>query len=786
MTATVATADNSGVRIITYNSNDGLLDEDVNCAIQDSIGYLWFATHDGLVRYDGSRFVTYKAEVGDDCPLTSNRIEFIGEDENHDIQCFSADQYFRFRRATGKFELAEGPISDTRHFSDNDKRILGFIKQLDEYRGIDIKVRVVDHQGGIWIKSNRGLERVVHDKPKVIPQKYTQAQEEVTRGFMYDRQQRLWVSDMNKYVRVIIGNDNSPLYLGINGTLSTTPVRFGHNIYSMFEDSKGRIWLGAKPGVLFVLTPKKNGYSIVSYTSDSNNDYSFSGTGVYRILEDSRHRIWIATYGKGLQLVRENADGTMDFINKDNEMKTHPQDALRIHGMAITKDDVILLATTKGFYTVDARQQPYEMMFHRNVRRVNDGNSIGSNEVMDVVCTEDGSVFLATKGGGISKTTADNLLSDSLKFQSFTSLDGLATDLFQTLVIDNDRRLWAIGKKALCEISLSGDSIVNYQNMLSEQDMIFAEVPPVILSDSSMVIGTNKGFLRIGRANISKSAYVPKILFDTPEHITLEPDTGNVRIEFSALDFNRNEPILYRYMLEGVDTEWHYTKENHIDYTNFPIGEYTLRVSSTNSDGVWVDNERHITILRPSTFHEAWYSWLLYGVLLSLLIIGSVRTFRYVRRLQHKMGEYRRATDEKISTLDSKIKELISANSNITTVDEEDKEDSGALFAERAKNFAISEIANTEITVEDFARHMNMSASLLYVKCRKYLGYTPSKYMQEVRIKYAAKLILANPDASISDISYRCGFADPKYFSRCFKSTMGCSPKDYNKEQNKE
>lgn len=40
---------------------------------------------------------------------------------------------------------------------------------------------------------------------------------------------------------------------------------------------------------------------------------------------------------------------------------------------------------------------------------------------------------------------------------------------------------------------------------------------------------------------------------------------------------------------------------------------------------------------------------------------------------------------------------------------------------------------------------------------------------------------MKDPGVSISEVAYKCGFSDPKYFSRCFKKTMGCSPTEYMK-----
>ena len=72
-----------------------------------------------------------------------------------------------------------------------------------------------------------------------------------------------------------------------------------------------------------------------------------------------------------------------------------------------------------------------------------------------------------------------------------------------------------------------------------------------------------------------------------------------------------------------------------------------------------------------------------------------------------------------------------------------------------------------------------MSKSLFYLKCKKYLGYTPSNYIQNTRLSYATYLLKNSGTSNISDIAYKCGFSDPKYFSRLFKKTKGMTPTEY-------
>lgn len=60
-----------------YSIDDGLAQGVIMSIIQDQKGYMWFATWNGLNKFDGYSFQTFKANSGNDCPLDNNRIEYI-------------------------------------------------------------------------------------------------------------------------------------------------------------------------------------------------------------------------------------------------------------------------------------------------------------------------------------------------------------------------------------------------------------------------------------------------------------------------------------------------------------------------------------------------------------------------------------------------------------------------------------------------------------------------------------------------------------------------------------
>ena len=64
------------------------------------------------------------------------------------------------------------------------------------------------------------------------------------------------------------------------------------------------------------------------------------------------------------------------------------------------------------------------------------------------------------------------------------------------------------------------------------------------------------------------------------------------------------------------------------------------------------------------------------------------------------------------------------------------------------------------------------------------MGITPLDLLREARIKRACQL-LTTTELTVSEVAYRCGFTDPKYFSRCFKSSVGQSPSDFKNTDKK-
>ncbi len=99
-------------------------------------------------------------------------------------------------------------------------------------------------------------------------------------------------------------------------------------------------------------------------------------------------------------------------------------------------------------------------------------------------------------------------------------------------------------------------------------------------------------------------------------------------------------------------------------------------------------------------------------------------------------------------------------------------------FMRQTIAFFEENIGNRNFVVEDLARHLGMSRTAYYQKMKSITGLSPVDFIKQMRIKKALKL-LDGGMLSVSDVAYKVGFSDPKYFSKCFKAEMGVTPTQY-------
>lgn len=100
-------------------------------------------------------------------------------------------------------------------------------------------------------------------------------------------------------------------------------------------------------------------------------------------------------------------------------------------------------------------------------------------------------------------------------------------------------------------------------------------------------------------------------------------------------------------------------------------------------------------------------------------------------------------------------------------------------FMLRATTCVNNHIADADFNRETFALEMGASASTLYNKLRQLTGKNVSTFIRDIRLKEARRIALSETGIRVSDLAYRVGFSDPKYFATCFKKEFGMQPSEF-------
>ena len=100
------------------------------------------------------------------------------------------------------------------------------------------------------------------------------------------------------------------------------------------------------------------------------------------------------------------------------------------------------------------------------------------------------------------------------------------------------------------------------------------------------------------------------------------------------------------------------------------------------------------------------------------------------------------------------------------------------LFLTKVRKCVMAHLDDADFDRDAFAAEMGMSASTLYNRLRSLTGLNVTAFIRTLRMKEARRLAEEQPDLRVSDLAYKVGFRDPKYFATCFKKEFGIQPSE--------
>lgn len=616
--------------------------------------------------------------------------------------------------------------------------------------------------------------------------------------FLFNSQNKLWVFQKQGASLVVIRNNrflNNDIpsrtecralevdHLGrfLYADKTNRLVLSGSNIlntkkpaYCIKEDEHNRLWVGTKGDGLYVLTPTDA--TCTSYTKKhfSTSTGNFPADTIYDIAFDEKGNALIGSFGRGIF--------RMYYDNGRVKLQNFPSLPLKkVRDIEYLGNNILAIATTGGLVIGDISYDKIPK-FYTNLYRVEEWGMKGS-DVMKVLKYKN-DLYAFVYGNGIIKTQLNNIMSESIHFQTFQLPSSNTADQILSAAIF-EKNIWIVSQQSITRFGLNN----NKARIFTAKDFCgihtFSEATPVMLGND-ILVGTTQGFMSFNPKECNDHHFMPSIVFtgiqyqnnmaisplNDIDEININPYERSLSLYVSSLEYGNMQDSRYRYMIKDYDKGWNYTDENQsaIIYNNLEPGNYVLVVQCTDQFGEWSDNEKKIRLsVKPLFVETIWFK-----ILIALLIVGIIVGLSYFALYMRKMRNFVQKKYDLLKSIEKSTERFIPKTKPATWHNVSDKE-----FIMTTTEFFKQNINNSNFVIEDLAKYHGMSRSKYYNKVKAITGLSPIDFIKQLRIKHAIKLL--DKGMSIADVAYATGFNDPKYFSRCFNAEMGIKPSEYRK-----
>ncbi|WP_166336636.1 hybrid sensor histidine kinase/response regulator transcription factor [Sphingobacterium chungjuense] len=627
-----------------------------HCSFTDQEGNLWIAADQTLYQYN--RKLQFKQEYQVASVGAGNRsdhvIRAIIQDDRGVMWFASTEGLLRFNTQRNALESASKLMQGDKLYSNN-------LYAIDK-----------DNKGNLWIGSDKGLHLFNVNTFKLTqfkPEKGNlhSLSTHSIRSILIDNYGISWVgtyqgglnkydSNLNEFNLRVVGN--TPSYSGESAIVTSLSAinndiyigTDGNGVWNYDKAKRSQHIVTALPGDLNVLAMEQDdntlwlgtyqkglyGYDVVNKEviqfKEGIGDLDLNSNEIFTLKKDRKGNLWVGTNGRGVNV-----------LGKDRKLITKYDKLGYVRAIEELDDTQMWIGTYGAGITVI--NPLTQISYNLNA----ESHQLPSNYISSIYHDSAGNTWVGTSGNGIGV-----LKKGQKKFTLLSAHDGLLNGMVYKIMEDDSGKIWISTSQGLSCYDVQTGVFKNYSHSAGLQSGAFSLGAGLKMKDGELFFGGQHGFnhfypdklkinknpaqivftsLRVDNTNVDPGVDQPittSILME--EKMQLRYDQ-NFSIFFEALNFTVPEDNQYEYLLEGFDKSWVSVGKEHVaSYTNIPPGNYQFRVRASNNDGVWGNNERSIEVVITPPWWRTIPAYMLYAaiVLGGLLLIRA----RGIKRLK--------------------------------------------------------------------------------------------------------------------------------------------------------
>lgn len=471
VTDSVAASGPGPIRFARMSVKQGLSQSTVLCIFQDSRGFVWFCTEDGLNRHDGYSFVVYRHDPADPESLPNNFVREVAEDAEGNLWVATeGGGIARWNASTDRFQTYRHKPDD-RHSLASDR----------------VRTLRVDRSGDVWIGTRaHGVDRLDPRTGQVTHYRSDAADpdslsDDGVSALLVDRTGVLWVGT-NAGLNRLGPSGRFRRYRADRadaGSLADDQVR------SLAEDGGGTLWVGTQAGGVHRLLPDGKFQRLGRNPSDPR---SLSSDFVRAMTVDHDGRLWLAT-PTGLNLLDSRRGGFVHYRHEPSDPESLSDDDL----MSVYQDrgGVLWVGTRAGGVN---RWNPHQWSFGYERARA---GGLGHNYVTAFAVGPQGRLWVGTLGGGLN--VLDRRAGEWNQYRADRRRpDGLPDDRVMALRFDHHGFLW-VGTMngGLARLDQATGAFLTFRHEPGRPDSLSSNGVTSIFEDSrgTLWVGTYQGGL---------------------------------------------------------------------------------------------------------------------------------------------------------------------------------------------------------------------------------------------------------------------------------------------------
>lgn len=520
-----------------------------------------------------------------------------------------------------------------------------------------------DSRGVIWAGSSGGLFKI---NPATLETEYfsTDSDSNVSRyrpavnAIMEDRNHFIWVGTVGAGLYKMIPKNSSfrNLVLAQNnaGSMTGTYImaiqQMSNDIWFLnIWDQMGKVSIQRNSVELIQRPLLPDGYSWYSEGTIISNKKDelilLNGESRYDISQNQDGHISIRSQASpGLSYIHRTKNNRIWFMVKTPVEKPFFRNDTIYgnHFFYDAKEDNtgnLWIGTSRGLIKFNRQQNRFTQFLHDD----NNPNSVSSDYIYALeIDIGYQTIWMAAYNGGLCSYSIS-----SGTFRHYGKDDGLSDNIVYSIEKDNNGGLWFSSNVGISAYNTRTKTFRNYgvadgllNNEFNRRSsfkndegwLFFGGVSGIDYFHPDSILNNNTtSALAFTGFRIFNRDYIPRKNKTIPI-IELKPNDRHITIEFASLDFNGQHKIQYAYRINN--SEWIKMGNQHIlSFSDLAKGEHQLHVRSTDSEGVWLDNEIESLIIVHPWWWQTW--WFIAGVgLLGIGVMVLAIRFYYHRKLE--------------------------------------------------------------------------------------------------------------------------------------------------------